>query len=298
MTSAPVEAGRRPVRAQGARHRTLPRRAPRRLVAVAGFAAALTAVVVMALLFVGGWRWFVVLTASMGQAAPVGSLVVSAPVGVPHLRVGDIISFHPPTAPREIYTHRIVAISPAGVSTRGDINGAADPWTLRDSDIIGRAVVIAPGAGWALRSAPFFGIGGLALLLVVRGLVPRHQKRVAWISGFSVLFAIATLVLKPFVGVEVLTSTAAEGAVTARVVSTGILPITASIPGGSPVDLSAGMVGVLQAPLTGSDNRFAIATALHLAPLQWLLLVGLCAAPVLLCLVVPGRQERASTSHR
>jgi len=66
-----------------------------------------------------------VTTPSMGPAAPVGTLILTRPVRIGDTRVGDIIAFHPPTEPRETFTHRVVTVDPdGGLRTRGDINGA------------------------------------------------------------------------------------------------------------------------------------------------------------------------------
>ncbi|RFA13148.1 hypothetical protein B7R22_14210 [Subtercola boreus] len=96
-------------------------------------AAILLAVLLLAALvfFITGGRWFVVQTPSMGETAPVGTLILTTPTNG-QVAVGDIITFRPPTSPGEVYTHGIIAISADGaISTRGDINGATDPWQLR-----------------------------------------------------------------------------------------------------------------------------------------------------------------------
>ena len=68
---------------------------------------------------------------SMGAAAPVGTLLLTRPVTAGQVRVGDIIAFHPAIEPRVSFTHRVVEVDPAGgLHTRGDLNGATDPWTL------------------------------------------------------------------------------------------------------------------------------------------------------------------------
>ena len=105
-----------------------------------GWTVLTVAVVAVALGFqASGGRWFIVETPSMGQAAPVGTFVLTQPVAVGDLAVGDIVSFHPPTAPGEVYTHRIVSTDGGLVTTQGDINSVSDPWTLSDGDLIGRA---------------------------------------------------------------------------------------------------------------------------------------------------------------
>src|SRR4051812_5422095 len=75
-------------------------------------------IVVVALGFqLSGGRWFIIETPSMGTVAPVGTFVLTEPATMGELAVGDIISFHPPTAPGEVYTHRVVALDAAGATT-------------------------------------------------------------------------------------------------------------------------------------------------------------------------------------
>ena len=56
-----------------------------------------------------------------------------------HVRVGDVIVFKPPQGDRKII-HRVIAVGPEGVRTRGDNNGSVDPWDLKPHQIIGRVV--------------------------------------------------------------------------------------------------------------------------------------------------------------
>jgi hypothetical protein len=54
----------------------------------------------------GGW-WYVIATPSMGEYAPVGTLVLGSVAGLASLRQGTVILFHPPSASGEVYFHRI-----------------------------------------------------------------------------------------------------------------------------------------------------------------------------------------------
>ena len=53
-------------------------------------------------------------------------------------RVGDVIYFHAPDE-RDI-VHRVVAILPDGIRTRGDNNPCDDPWLVPASALVGRVV--------------------------------------------------------------------------------------------------------------------------------------------------------------
>jgi len=72
-------------------------------------------------------------------------------------RIGDVIYFHAPDA-RDI-VHRVVAILPAGIRTRGDNNPRDDSWLVEPSAIVGR--VVAAHRGNAQRKI-FGGRAGIA----------------------------------------------------------------------------------------------------------------------------------------
>ncbi|MFL0410388.1 signal peptidase I [Microbacterium paludicola] len=71
--------------------------------------------------------------------------------------VGDIVSYQVPQGQPGAggrVIHRIVSARVVGgetiYSTQGDNNPQADPWTIRDGDILGRAIVAVPGVGAGL----------------------------------------------------------------------------------------------------------------------------------------------------
>jgi signal peptidase len=112
----------------------------RRLLRVGGgllTAAALVlgaAVLVPALL---GMQRYVITSGSMTGTYDRGSLLLSSVVPTETLRVGDVITYTPPSGagPTGLVTHRIVAVTtgPGGrpvYRTKGDANAAADPWTF------------------------------------------------------------------------------------------------------------------------------------------------------------------------
>src|SRR5205823_2708831 len=106
---------------------------------------------------VQGGSFYAVETASMGEAAPVGTLVIDRPAS--RLQVGDLITFRPPGIGR-IFTHRIVGFTETGgIRTKGDINGAADSWTLPRTRVLGRVVTTVRYAGWVLRAIPILALG-------------------------------------------------------------------------------------------------------------------------------------------
>ncbi|KQO65047.1 S26 family signal peptidase [Curtobacterium sp. Leaf261] len=233
-----------------------------------------------------GARWFDVQTPSMGTAAPVGSLVVTRPVAIERLRVGDVVSFTPPTERGETYTHRVVEHpTPDTVRTRGDINGAEDPWTLHQSDVVGRAALIMPGVGWVFRALPLLVIGALAVWAGSSLLRRPDHRSAARVLGVSLVVAVTGAVIRPFVAATLVETTTNTDRPVAVVVSTGLLPTTVSVEGGPSVHLHAGEVGRLPlAPSGGSAHHLMV--GIDLDPIGWAVCLAVAALPLLWCLVV------------
>ncbi len=115
-----------------------------------------------------GYRPVVIKTGSMGDAAPVGSLVVAAPRSAADIDVGDIVVMRRPgNAP---ITHRVVELQAEGdvavAITQGDANPAPDaaPYPLGDDELVARWIV--PGVGSAVEA-----IRDPRLILVALGLI-------------------------------------------------------------------------------------------------------------------------------
>lgn len=60
---------------------------------------------------------------------------------------GDIIVFHKPSNPDELIVHRAVEEEAQGLTTKGDHNPTVDPWTVYDSDLVGKVVWVVPYVG-------------------------------------------------------------------------------------------------------------------------------------------------------
>ena len=75
---------------------------------------------------------------TIDETAHVGTLVLTAPVRATDPTIGQVIGFHPPTAPAQEYTLRIVSIDSGAIYTRHNIDGAPDRWLLTGADIIER----------------------------------------------------------------------------------------------------------------------------------------------------------------
>jgi signal peptidase len=130
-----------------------------------------------------------VLSGSMRPAIQPGDLAVVRPVSVPSLEVGDVVVYHPPgTGVGDDATpvmHRITSLERRTdglwITTRGDANGADDPWgrvRLR-GDTAYRLLTVVPKVGYlpvwsqGLRG-PVLVLAGL--LLGVTGLVGARRK--------------------------------------------------------------------------------------------------------------------------
>jgi len=121
-------------------------------------ALALT-LVLLAALWVIGWRADVVRTGSMAPALPVDSRALISPVASRDIRPGDVIRFRPRDAG---YTssvlHRVVAVesSRGGLlvfRTQGDANATPDPRAVYGGQIEGRLELHVPRLGGVLALA-------------------------------------------------------------------------------------------------------------------------------------------------
>jgi len=125
-----------------------------------------------------GYQRYVITSGSMTGTYDRGSIVFDDVVPVSDLRVGDAITYTPPSGsgPSGRITHRIVWIGsdqfgrPA-LRTQGDANEAADPWTFTlDGPTQARVAFHVPYVGYvlsalAIRQARMLLIGLPALLI-------------------------------------------------------------------------------------------------------------------------------------
>jgi signal peptidase len=141
----------------------------RRLVALLGVVLLLAAAGAGAYAWSNGVRFYAVDSGSMAPSIATGSLVVDLPTTpATPFEVGDVVTFHP--TPGYTATHRIAAIGPDGIVTKGDANPGRDVGTIQPEMIVGRVAFSVPYGGYA---AVFFRnpAGVAALLLLVLGLL-------------------------------------------------------------------------------------------------------------------------------
>jgi hypothetical protein len=229
----------------------------------------------------------------MGTTAPVGTLLLTTPVLLEDVQVGDVVSFTPSTTPDETYTHRVIAVDADGLTTQGDINGAVDPWKTDQTHLIGEATTILPGFGWLAKGLPLF-LAGTVIVMILTRLIGSPTHRVSMrMLGTSLVAAFTVFLLKPFVGLVVLEAVTRGSDVEASIVSTGLLPIRVAAEGGTAATLAAGEVGTITAP-AGETGRFHdISSTLDLPLWGWIVFGVLCAAPLLYTLIVglPAEHE-------
>lgn len=122
-----------------------------------------------------GLRANVVLSGSMEPAVPTGSLVLSVPADP--LASGDVALVRRGST---VYCHRVVERTLDGYVLKGDANDEADFGAVSPADVLGRAVVAVPGAGYlveAVRRSPVASValvaGAAVLLLALR--MPREE---------------------------------------------------------------------------------------------------------------------------
>lgn len=258
----------------------------------AAVALALAALVACGLWFAAltarGGHLFMVQTPSMARTAPVGTLVVTEPVPASQLRVGDVVSFRPPGVDR-VYTHRIVEVTPKGLRTKGDLNSAADGWTVPTDRVVGRAVHLWFGLGWLVKLLPWVMGGLLSTALLARFLRP-GRRAPAWIAGSSLSLSVALMMVRPLVRAETtgFVPVGRDG-VRMSVVGTGLFPIRATSLDKHQVTVVPGQLGWVETHQTDSHGHFEVIPRMHLPWWGWVLVTLFCLLPLVASLLVGAR---------
>jgi signal peptidase len=129
----------------------------------------------------GLYQTTTVLSGSMRPTFGPGDLLVLRPEPLAKVRVGQVITYAIPIADHHVESHRVVSVNHHGgytlVRTRGDANGANDPWTaVLHGRTVWREAAVVPWAGkailWLREPYPHLMSMLLApLMLVLVGLV-------------------------------------------------------------------------------------------------------------------------------
>ncbi|HEV7183019.1 MAG TPA: S26 family signal peptidase [Leifsonia sp.] len=271
-----------------ARKRT---RVPLATIIVVVFTAVLVAAVAGAGVFYAqGGRWVVVQTPSMGEYAPVGTLVISAPVSPAQLHTGETILFHPPTSPNETYFHRIVSVAGPIIRTKGDINGSVDPWILHSSDVIGHEVARFVGVGMLLQALPILLVGGVLLEILTRYYAAAHWRAPIRVLGWSMLVAAAIVIVRPLVQAVILTQATAGSKLTAILVPTGLLTLDTHAVNGTTAVLRPGQPGSVQTSRSASAQVMHVLLSPHFDAGTVTIIGALCLVPTVICLIIVLRK--------
>jgi signal peptidase I len=78
---------------------------------------------------------------SMNPLFREGDVVNLVPYHGLEIREGDVVAFPHPGKPSKVI-HRVAAVRPEGIFTKGDNLTAMDDWTLKPGDILGKVVAI------------------------------------------------------------------------------------------------------------------------------------------------------------
>ena len=119
--------------------------------------------------------FMVIISDSMEPVLHVGDMIYVKGVAANDIKVGDVITFNPPTAYLQnspLITHRVVAIqydsNEISFRTQGDNNPSVDPWTVKSSAVVGRQEASFAGVGnyflW-MRTPAGIAIIGVVMVL-------------------------------------------------------------------------------------------------------------------------------------
>jgi len=147
---------------------------PRRLLNASGYLALALALTLLASLLtvmatnLMGYDSYVIYSGSMGPTVKVGSLLLTRPVDVDALRVGDVITYRSP-GNHTTLTHRIVSMRQEKgdwvFKTKGDASPGPDPQEVILRGQVSKMVFDIPYLGYVVDFAR--SIQGVLLLLVV-----------------------------------------------------------------------------------------------------------------------------------
>ena len=234
----------------------------------------------MLLLYASGIRFFTITTPSMGETAPVGTLVVTQPQHTYHEQ--DIISFY---RSGSVYTHRLIRVNDDRTyTTKGDLNAANDARPVNQHDIIGKAVIVAPIWGWVWRALPILVMGWIIVYLL--SCIRRLRESWRWpvrIIGGTLVVIIATVIINPWLRVDMLSiATHQQGAVRLHIVNTGIFPIRDD----DNRRVFSGQTATVRATDTDVQGRYTYMPRPSLGPTGVLLVLLWCLLPLCVALLV------------
>lgn len=101
------------------------------------------------ILFLAGFRPYVVLSGSMEPEIHVGSMaVVNENITYDEIKTGDVIAFR--SSNGALVTHRVVSVSTDGFETQGDANDITDGPLVTQDNYRGKTIFSVPFAGYLM----------------------------------------------------------------------------------------------------------------------------------------------------
>jgi signal peptidase len=119
-----------------------------------------------------GYRPVTMLSGSMTPTIRPGDMVVDTPEPLRDVRVGQIITFHTPTATGYVDSHRVTHVQrlPSGavvIRTKGDANKVEDPWHAElHGSTAWRVRMVVPRLGYLINALRGPGLHALLLWIV------------------------------------------------------------------------------------------------------------------------------------
>ncbi|MBR2086693.1 MAG: signal peptidase I [Oscillospiraceae bacterium] len=134
--------------------------------------------VILGIMYLCGIRLYHVKSGSMGELLPVGCVCfVSTYSSFDNIEVNDVISFC--VSDDMLVTHRAIAVTEEGITTKGDENNNPDPDPVTKENYIGKTVFAVPYAGRMLGF--FHSLSGkivlatVSIVLLLSGVLYKHN---------------------------------------------------------------------------------------------------------------------------
>lgn len=170
-----------------------------------------------------GWHLTVQSTPSMLSVIPIGSLVVLAPTSWRSLHRGEIVGVRPEAHATPV-VHYVASVTSSTLRTHNLLSRVDDAWVLHPGrgELVGRAVLIIPGLGWALSwwPIPIVLVAGLLLGLRLGG----WQRVVGFGAGVYVAGLAWLARFHPLSGLRDVGETTSHHLATLVAVSRGLAP--------------------------------------------------------------------------
>lgn len=141
--------------------------------------------------------------------------------------------------------------------------------------------------GWLVRALPYMIISTIVVLLFTRAYVRPRWRSSVRILAICLIFSLAGLILRPNVH-SLLIAVVGDAGLTdqASIVSAGLLPTRVTGASAHFVDLLSGQTGVVAVESTAPGAPFWVNGSPHLEGWWLLLVIGVCALPLVWCLSV------------